>query len=75
MDLQNELFASRKKTKRGKATIASLALHGVIIALIIPQTPRVVRLVRGTTYARFAADDVYLQLASISFDASLDGVT
>ena len=35
MDLQNELFVSRKKAKRGKATIASLALHGAIIALIV----------------------------------------
>jgi amino acid adenylation domain-containing protein len=30
----------------------------------------VVRLVRDTNYARFSADEVYLQLAPISFDAS-----
>ena len=35
MDLQNELFVSRKKAKRGKATIASLIVHGGIIALIV----------------------------------------
>src|SRR5262249_55481154 len=30
----------------------------------------VVRLVRGTGYARFGPDEVYLQLAPLSFDAS-----
>ncbi|WP_438036960.1 amino acid adenylation domain-containing protein [Sorangium sp. So ce204] len=30
----------------------------------------VARLVKGTTYARFAPDEVFLQLASISFDTS-----
>ncbi|HSU14717.1 non-ribosomal peptide synthase/polyketide synthase [Longimicrobium sp.] len=30
----------------------------------------VVRLVRGQTYARFAADEVFLQLAPVAFDAS-----
>ncbi len=43
MDLQNELFVSRKKAKRGKATIASLALHGAIIALILFISTRAVQ--------------------------------
>jgi protein TonB len=43
MDLQKELFASRKKAKRGKATMASLALHGVIIAFIIFISTRAVQ--------------------------------
>ncbi|MEA2237373.1 MAG: hypothetical protein QOC81_2097 [Thermoanaerobaculia bacterium] len=36
MDLQNELFASRKQKKGGwKSTVASLGVHGGIIALLI----------------------------------------
>jgi periplasmic protein TonB len=43
MDLQKELFVSRKKAKRGKATIASLGVHGVIIALILFISTRAVQ--------------------------------
>ncbi len=78
LDVDAEAIARASEARLGDVGAGALGLAYVMYTSGSTGRPKgvavphraVVRLVKGTSYARFAADEVFLQLAPLAFDAS-----